>query len=44
MSYLNTKNQYVIVNQQQIAYRELGKNKSVRPLVLLVHLAATMDN
>lgn len=44
MSYLTTRNQYLTVNQQEIAYRELGKGKSELPLVMLVHLAATMDN
>ena len=28
----------------KIAYRELGQGKSQYPLVMLVHLAATMDN
>ncbi|MGT2799189.1 alpha/beta fold hydrolase [Streptococcus marmotae] len=44
MSYITTKNQYVTVAGQQIAYRELGKGKSALPLVMLVHLAATLDN
>ncbi|MGT2926774.1 alpha/beta fold hydrolase [Streptococcus cuniculipharyngis] len=44
MSYLTTGNQYLTVNQQDIAYRELSKGKSDLPLVMLVHLAATMDN
>ncbi|MBS4461154.1 alpha/beta hydrolase [Aerococcaceae bacterium zg-B36] len=44
MSYIITKNQYINVAGNQIAYRELGKGKSVLPLVMLVHLAATLDN
>ncbi|MEW4354326.1 alpha/beta hydrolase [Streptococcus pneumoniae] len=44
MSYITTKNQYVEVAGERIAYRELGKGKSDLPLVMLVHLAATLDN
>ena len=44
MSYINTKNQYISVAGNQIAYRELGKGKSRLPLVILVHLAATLDS
>ena len=44
MSYLTTKNQYVTVNGNKIAYRELSKGKSKLPLLMLVHLAATLDN
>lgn len=44
MSYLETKNSYINVNGQKIAYRELGKKNSNIPLVMLVHLAATLDN
>lgn len=44
MAYLETKNQYMTVKGMKIAYREIGKGKSERPLVMLVHLAATMDN
>ncbi|MBR7927984.1 alpha/beta hydrolase [Aerococcaceae bacterium zg-ZUI334] len=44
MSYIITKNQYINVAGNQIAYRELGKGKSALPLVMLVHLAATLDN
>ncbi|WP_165211141.1 alpha/beta fold hydrolase [Streptococcus tangpeifui] len=44
MAYLTTKNQYITVNGNKIAYREIAKGKSERPLVMLVHLAATMDN
>lgn len=44
MSYITTKNQIITVNQEKIAYRELSKGKSKLPLVMLVHLAATLDN
>lgn len=44
MSYITSKNQYIMVAGNQIAYRELGKGKSEIPLVMLVHLAATLDN
>ena len=44
MSYITTKNQYVLVDGNNIAYRELSKGKSTIPLVMLVHLAATLDN
>ncbi|AND79875.1 alpha/beta fold hydrolase [Streptococcus pantholopis] len=44
MSYITSKNQYLMVAGNQIAYRELGKGKSEFPLVMLVHLAATLDN
>lgn len=44
MSYITTKNQYITVAGNQIAYRELSKGKSKLPLVMLVHLAATLDN
>lgn len=44
MSYITTKNHYITVAGKQIAYRELGKGKSKLPLVMLVHLAATLDN
>lgn len=43
MSYITTKNQYLLVNNQKIAYRELGIGKSALPLVMLTHLAATLD-
>ena len=43
MPYLLTKNQYILVNGQNIAYREMGKGKSELPLVMLTHLAATLD-
>ncbi len=41
MAYLETKNQYLTVQEKNIAYREIGKGKSDYPLVMLVHLAAT---
>lgn len=44
MPYLEAKNQYLTVGENTIAYREIGKGKSDYPLVMLVHLAATMDN
>ncbi|MBS4761523.1 alpha/beta hydrolase [Carnobacteriaceae bacterium zg-ZUI252] len=44
MTYITTKNQYITVAGHRIAYRELGKGKSSLPLVMLVHLAATLDN
>ena len=44
MSYITTKNQYITVQGNQIAYRELSKGKSKLPLLMLVHLAATLDN
>ena len=44
MSYLETGNSFITVNGNRIAYRELSKGKSEVPLVMLVHLAANMDN
>jgi alpha/beta hydrolase, putative len=44
MSYLKTGNSFITVNGNRIAYRELSKGKSKIPLVMLVHLAANMDN
>ena len=44
MSYITTANQYMTVGGNQIAYRELSKGKSEMPLVMLVHLAAVLDN
>lgn len=44
MGYLETKNSYITVGEKRIAYRELSKGKSRLPLVMLVHLAAKMDN
>lgn len=43
MSYITTKNNYITVAGNQIAYREMGKGKSEFPLVMLIHLAATLD-
>ncbi|MET3557062.1 pimeloyl-ACP methyl ester carboxylesterase [Streptococcus rupicaprae] len=43
MGYLETANRFVSVKGQQMAYRELGKGLAKRPLVLLTHLAATLD-
>lgn len=44
MSYITTTNQYITVVGNQIAYRELGQGQSKLPLVMLVHLGATLDN
>lgn len=44
MSYLRIKNEVITVNGKKIAYRELSKGQSKFPLVMLVHLAANMDN
>lgn len=44
MSYLQTENRYIEVKGHRIAYRELSKGNSELPLVMLVHLAANMDN
>ena len=44
MSYIRTKTSYITVQGNRIAYRELGNGKSNVPLVMLVHLAATLDN
>lgn len=43
MGYLSTKNSYLNVSSARIAYRKLGKPKTT-PLVMLVHLGATLDN
>lgn len=43
MSYIRTKNAYITVSGNRIAYRELSKGKSPLPLVMLTHLAATLD-
>ncbi|MGT2666886.1 alpha/beta fold hydrolase [Streptococcus rifensis] len=43
MSYIKTANQFVSVSGQLLAYRELGQGHADRPLVLLTHLAATLD-
>lgn len=44
MTYLHTGNTYLTVAGQQMAYRELGRGQSDLPLLLLTHLAATLDN
>ena len=44
MTYIQTKNQFISVKGNQIAYRELGKGNSEIPLVMLTHLAAVLDN
>lgn len=44
MSYITTKNNYITVSGNKIAYRELSRGKSKLPLVMLVHLGATLDN
>lgn len=44
MVYHTTKNQFITVNGQKQAYREIGRVEKKTPLVMLVHLAATMDN
>lgn len=44
MSYIITKNNYVVVKGETISYREVEKGKSKLPLVMLTHLAATLDN
>lgn len=43
MPYLLTKNQYIVVDGRKIAYREIGQGRSELPLVMLTHLAATLD-
>lgn len=43
MGYLTTKNRYLTVGKNQIAYRMLGKQSAGLPLVILTHLAATLD-
>lgn len=44
MTYLHTGNAYLTVADQEMAYRELGRGQSSLPLLMLPHLAATMDN
>lgn len=44
MGYIQTSNKYVVVNGKKISYREVGKNNNYIPLVMLTHLAATLDN
>ncbi len=34
----------IAIEGKNIAFREIGKGHSKLPLVMLVHLAATMDN
>lgn len=41
---LKNKNQFIAVEGKEIAFREVGKGNSKYPLVILVHLAATMNN
>ena len=43
MGYLTTKNRYLTVGKNQISYRMLGKQSAGLPLVMLTHLAATLD-
>lgn len=43
MGYLTTKNRYLTVGKNHIAYRMLGKQTAGLPLVMLTHLAATLD-
>lgn len=43
MAYLTTKNSYLNVCGHQIAYRKVGQVKQTVPLVMLGHLAATLD-
>lgn len=42
-SYVSTPNTYIMVNDQRIAIREVGSHHAGLPLVMLNHLAATMD-
>jgi pimeloyl-ACP methyl ester carboxylesterase len=44
VSYLDTGNFYADVDGKRIAYRELSVGRTALPLVMLVHLAANMDN
>ena len=44
MSYRTTKNKAISVNGLKIAYREMSQGQSALPLVMLVHLAANLDN
>lgn len=43
MGYLTTQNRYLTVGKNQIAYRMIGKQSAGLPLVMLTHLAATLD-
>ena len=44
MSYLTTPTSFITVDGTQIAYREMSAGASRLPLVMLVHLAANLDN
>lgn len=44
MSYITEKNKYIFINSKKTAYRELGLGMSDIPLIMLTHLAATLDN
>ncbi len=44
MSYLTTPTSFIAVDGTKIAYRELSPGASRLPLVMLVHLAANLDN
>lgn len=44
MSYLTTPTSFITVDGTQIAYREMSTGASCLPLVMLVHLAANLDN
>lgn len=44
MSYLTTPTSFITVDGTRIAYREMSAGASRLPLVMLVHLAATLDN
>lgn len=41
--YIQTPNSYLTVGGQRIAYREAGTQHAGTPLVMLTHLAATLD-
>ncbi|WP_165242976.1 alpha/beta fold hydrolase [Corynebacterium lizhenjunii] len=43
MSYIALPNSFITVDGQRIAYRELGAEHAGPPLVMLTHLAATLD-
>lgn len=42
--YVSTPNQYVTVDGVKLAYRSVGTNSGVPPLVLLQHFTGTMDD
>ena len=44
MTYLTTPTRHIQVAGKAVAYRDLGKATDARALVMLGHLAATMDN